>query len=134
MERRVEGRDLDPLDIVENAGYVAYAEEAAARALAAVEWSPAGLKAQGLTVENRRIHIQYQSPAVWGDRLRVVTYLLGLSDTGGDWIVAIQRPGDGLEIAKCILSWTLVDRASGEAFLLPESLSTALKDKVAVAA
>jgi YbgC/YbaW family acyl-CoA thioester hydrolase len=134
MERRVEERDLDQLDIVENAVYAAYAEEAAVRALAAVERSPADLKARGLAVENRRIHIQYQSPAVWGDRLRVFTYLLGLGDTGGDWVVAIQRLSDGLGIAKCILSWTLVGRASGEALLLPESLRIALKDKVAITA
>jgi len=131
MEWQVEGRDLDQLDIVENAVYAAYAEEAAARALAAVAWSPADLKAQGLAIENRRIHIQYQSPAVWGDRLQVVTYLLRLADTGGDWIVAIQRPADGLGIARCILGWTLVDRATGEAQVLPESLSAALRDRVA---
>ena len=134
MERRVEERDLDQLDIVENAVYAAYAEEATARALAAVEWSPADLRARGLAVEIRRIHIQYQAPAVWGDRLRVVAYLLGLGDAGGDWIIAIHRPSDGLGIAKCILSWTLVDRTSGEVLPLPESLSTALKDKVAVTA
>jgi acyl-CoA thioester hydrolase len=134
MERRVEGRDLDQLDIVENSVYAAYAEEAAARALAAVGWSPADLKARGLAVENRRIHIQYQSPAVWGDRLQIVAYLLRLAGTGGDWVVAMQRPTDGLSIARCVLSWTLVDRATGESHLLPDSLSTALKDKAAVSA
>jgi acyl-CoA thioesterase FadM len=130
MERRVEERDLDQMNIAENAVYATHAEEAAARALAAVEWSPADLQDRGLAVQYRRIHIQYQSPAVWGDRLRVVTYLLKLGDTGGDWVVAFQRPSDGLEIARCILGWTLVGRASGEAARLPESLTTALKDKL----
>lgn len=132
MERRVEARDLDQLDIVENAIYAAYAEEAAARALAEVAWSPADLKARGLAVEQRKIHIQYQSPAAWGDRLQVIAYLLCLADTGGDWVVSIQRPADGLGIARCILSWTLVDRATGGAQRLPESLSTALQDRVAL--
>ena len=134
MERRVEARDLDQLDIVENAIYAAYAEEAAARALAEVAWSPADLKARGLAVEQRRIYIQYQSPAAWGDRLQVIIYPLRLADTGGDWIVSVQRPADGLGIARCILSWTLVDRATGVAQRLPESLSTALRGKVAVTA
>jgi acyl-CoA thioester hydrolase len=132
MERRVESRDLDQLDIVDNSVYAAYAEEAAARALAAVAWSPADLKARGLAVENRRLHIQYQSPAIWGDKLQIVTYLLRLADTGGDWAVAIQRSADGLGIARCILNWTLVNRATGGAQRLPESLSTALQDRVAV--
>jgi YbgC/YbaW family acyl-CoA thioester hydrolase len=134
MERRVEAQDLDQLGIVDNTVYAAHAEEAAARALAAVGWSPADLKAQGLAAVSRRFHIRYQSPAVWGDRLEVVTYLLGLGDTGGDWVVAIQRPTDGVGIVECILSWMLVDRVTGEARRLPESLSAALKDKVAVTA
>jgi acyl-CoA thioester hydrolase len=129
LERRVEARDLDQLDIVENSVYAAYAEEAAARALAEVAWSPAELKARGLAVRYRRIHIQYQSPAVWGDRLQVVTYLLRLADTGGEWAVTIQRPADGLGIARGILSWTLVDRATGGVQRLPESLSSALQDR-----
>ncbi len=134
MERRVEGQDLDQLDIVDNTVYAAYAEEAAARALATVEWSPADLKAQGLAAVSRGIHIRYQSPALWGDRLQVVTYLLGLGGTGGDWVVAIQRPADGMGIVQCILSWKLVDRVTGDAQRLPESLSAALRDKVAVTA
>jgi acyl-CoA thioester hydrolase len=132
MQRRVEGQDLDQLDIVDNTVYAAYAEEAAARALAEVGWSPADLKAQGLAAVNRRIHIQYQSPAVWGDRLKVVTYLLGLDDTGGDWYVAIQRPVDGMGIVECILSWRLVDRVTGEAQRLPASLAAGLQEVVAV--
>ncbi len=132
MERRVERQDLDQLDIVDNTVYAAHAEEAAARALAAVGWSPADLKAQGLAVVNRRIHLQYQSPAVWGDRLQVVTHLLELEDTGGDWYVAVQRPVDGVGIVKCVLNWGLVDRITGEAQHLPESLAAGLKEKVAV--
>ena len=134
MERPVEAHDLDQLDIADNTVYGAHAEEAAARALAAAGWSPADLKARGLAAVTRRIHIQYQSPAVWGDRLEVVTYLLGLGETGGDWIVDIRRPADGVGIVQCILSWTLVDRLTGEAQPLPASLSAALQERVAVPA
>lgn len=129
MDWRVEGQDLDQLDIVDNTVYAAHAEEAAARTLAAVGWSPADLKAQGLAAVNRRIHLQYQSPAVWGDRLEVATYLLGLDDGGGDWYVAIERLADGMGIAKCVLSWGLVDRVTGEGQRLPESLAAGLRDK-----
>ena len=133
MQRQVEWQDLDMLDMVNNVVYVDYAEEVAARALAAVEWSPAYLKTQGFAIANRRIHIQYQSPAVWGDKLNVVTYLLGLENTGGVRYVAIQRATDGTRIIECIMDWNLVDRVSGKVQPLPESLSIALKDKVAVA-
>jgi YbgC/YbaW family acyl-CoA thioester hydrolase len=130
MQRRVEGRDLDSAEIVNNAVYAAYAEEAAARALAAVGWSPAHLKSQGLAVANRRIQIQYRSPAVWGELLKVTTYLLGSGNTGGVRYVAVQRATDEAPICECILDWTLLDRVTGNARLLPESLSTALKTQV----
>lgn len=127
MQRQVEWQDLDMLEHVNNAIYVTYAEEAAVQALAAVGWSPAHLKTQGLAVANRRIHIQYQSPAIWGDKLNVVTYLVGLGDTGGVRYVAVERASDGAGIIECIIDWTLVDRVTGEAQPLPESLSIALK-------
>lgn len=130
MQRRVEGRDLDSAEIVNNAVYAAYAEEAAAQALAAVGWSPAYLKIQGLAVANRRIQIQYQSPAVWGDRLKVATYLLALGNTGGARYAAVQRATDGARICECIMDWMLVDRVTGRAQPLPESLSEALKGQV----
>ena len=130
MERRVEGRDLDSAEIVNNAVYAAYAEEVAARALAAVGWSPAHLKTQGLAVASRRIQIQYQSPAVWGEPLKVTTYLLALGNTGGVRYVAVQRATDGTGISECILDWVLVDRVTGKAEPLPDSLSMALKGQV----
>ena len=97
-ERRVEERDLDAIEIVDNTVYASYVEEAASRALAIVGWDPAVLKAAGLAVRNRRVHLQYQSPAVWGDRLQASTYLLALGDTGGDWIVSLRCLDDGVGI------------------------------------
>jgi acyl-CoA thioesterase FadM len=132
MERRVERQELDQVDIVDNTVYAAHAEEAAARALGTVGWSPADLKARGLAVVNRRIHLQHQLPAVWGDGLQVVAYLLRLDDTGGDWYVAVHRPADGVGIVQCVLSWGLADRFTGEAQHLPESLAAGLKEYVVV--
>ena len=129
-ERRIEERDLDQLGIIDNTICGSYVEEAAAQALAIVGWDPAALKAAGLAVGYRRFHIQHQSPAVWGDRLQVITYLLELGDTGGDWVVAVKRPSDGAEIMNAVLSWDLENRKTGEAQRLPESLMTALGDRV----
>lgn len=129
-ERRVEERDLDQMEIVDNTIYASYVEEAAARALAGVGWDPTALKAAGLAVRHRRVHLEYRSPAVWGDRLEVSTYLLGLEETGGDWVVAVRRPSDGVGIMNCVLSWELVDRATGEPASLPGSLMVALADWV----
>jgi YbgC/YbaW family acyl-CoA thioester hydrolase len=133
MQRKVEAHDLDLYDMVNNAVYAAYAEEASTQALAEVGWSPSYLKNQGLTIETRRIHIQYQSPAVWGDKLNLVTYLLGLGETGGSKYVRIERASDGAGVAECILDWVLVDRETGGVQPLPDSLLDSLKGSLAEA-
>jgi acyl-CoA thioesterase FadM len=133
MERWVEARDVDQIGIIDNTVFGAYAEEAVARALAAAGWSPGELEVQGLSVQPRRFHILHQTPAVWGDRLRLSVYLRALEDTGGEWVIAVERPEDGAAVAKCTLRWALVDRATGDPQPLPESLSAKLQDRVASA-
>jgi len=132
-QRDVAWGDLDPLTHVNNASYATFAENAATQALAAAGWSPSDFFNLGLAVENRRFHIQYQSPAIWGDRLNMVTYLVDLSQSGGSWYMDMQRASDGEAIIRCVIEWALVDRISGEEQVLPESLFNSLR-KLAVAA
>jgi acyl-CoA thioester hydrolase len=133
MERRVEGRDVDQVGIIDNTVFGAFAEEAAARALAAAGWSPEELKARELLVQPRCFHILHQTPAVWGDRLRLSVYLRALEDAGGEWVITVERPNGGAAIGTCTLRWALVDRATGEPQPLPESLSDKLQGWVAAA-
>lgn len=132
MERQVEAQDVDLSDIVNNAVYAAYAEDVTARALAEAGWTPERLRSQGLTVVNRRFHIQYQAPAVWGDHLRIVTYQLELGKSGGVRYVAVQHAPEGTGIIECVMDWSLVDRLGGEEQPLPDSLARALEAELAV--
>jgi YbgC/YbaW family acyl-CoA thioester hydrolase len=131
MQKQVEWQDLDILDIVNNAVYLDYVEEVTARALEDVEWSPTKLKAQNLGVAPSRIHIQYQTPSVWGDNLDISTYLLELNETGGIRYVGIQNGADGRKVVDCIIDWNLVDLVTGEPQILPDSLLRALEKRVA---
>jgi acyl-CoA thioester hydrolase len=130
--RRVEAQDVDLDGIVNNAIYADYAEEAAARVLAAAGWPPDRLKSEGLAPRPRRFHIQYQSPAIWGDQVRLVSYLLELGDRGWIQYVAIQREPEGAGIVQCLVEWQVVDRVSGEARPVPDSLVRSLQELVAV--
>jgi medium-chain acyl-[acyl-carrier-protein] hydrolase len=91
-QRHVEWRDLDSQEHVNNAHYVAFAEDAAVGALAALGWSPAAFKTQGLLIANKRVQIQYQSSASWGERLDVVTHLVELKPAGGVCISKSSAP------------------------------------------
>jgi len=125
--REVEWRDLDSLEHVNNATYADYAENVITQAMAAVGWSPDHFKTQGLALHNRRFHILYQSPAVWGDRLEIAAYLVEMKSSGGTWYIEIKRASDNEPIILCVIEWVLVNRLSGEEQALPESLLNSLK-------
>lgn len=120
-QRQVEWQDLDALEHVNNAIYITYAEEAAARDLATRGWPPAKLAENHLTVATRRIQIQYLSPLVWGETLTISTHPLTVGETGGSRYVGMTR-ADGSLVCECLLDWELVDRETGAARTLPDEL------------
>jgi len=115
-------QDADMLEMVNNAVYISYAEEAATQALAAQGWSPSELKARGLAMAINRVHIQYKMPAVWGDTLNMTTFSLELDNASNSFYIGITRVSDGEPIANCILDWGLSNRDGEEKRSLPDSL------------
>jgi acyl-CoA thioesterase FadM len=79
------------------------------------------------------VHIQYRSPAAWGEKLSVATGLVELKSTGGTWYIDMERQADREPIARCLLEWSVTDRGGNQAMDLPEALFGALKDKVGAA-
>jgi acyl-CoA thioester hydrolase len=129
-QRQVEWRDLDDLQHVNNATYADFAEQAAAQALSAAGWSPQRFSDAGLSVTNRRFHIQYQAPALWGDTLNVTVHLARLEHDGGAWFMTMERDADGQAIVKCLVEWVVSDRISATQQKLPDTLYHALKEPV----
>lgn len=125
-QRQVEWQDLDVLEHVNNAMYVTFAEEAGAQHMAALGWSPVRLAERGFKLVTRRVHIQYHSPALWGDWLTISTSLLALTETGASRYISMAR-ADGSLVAGCILDWVLVDRQSGAEQHLPDEMMEAFK-------
>ena len=130
-QRDVEWRDLDSLEHVNNATFAAFAEDAITQAFADVGWPPAHFKTQNLAVVNKRAHIQYQAPALWGDTLDVFTYLVELELTRCMWYIEIIRASDEERIIQCVIELSLADRISREEQPLPESLYIALQKRFA---
>jgi YbgC/YbaW family acyl-CoA thioester hydrolase len=128
LQHRVTWQEVDVLNIVNNAVYIAYAEEAAALFFANLGWSPGELKTHGLARWVRRLHIQYHLPAQWGDTLDIAIFSLNLDGPGGSLFVGMSRRSDGASIASCILDWCLIDRLSEEVRPAPESVVKALRD------
>ena len=132
-QRVVEWADLDQMEHVNNAVYLDYVDEATAQDFAARGWSPVTLKAQNLTVSTRRIHIQYQSPAVWGETLTVTTSPLSLHETGGSTCVRMTHAADASAVAECIVDWMIFDHETGAPRPLPADLADSLKQDLPAA-
>jgi YbgC/YbaW family acyl-CoA thioester hydrolase len=128
FHQTVAWQDLDALDMVNNAVYISYAEEAVTQLFAAFGWPPTELRTHGWARHLRRLHIQYHLPAVWGDTLNTTIFPLNQDRMGGALWVSMTRGSDGASIADCILDWGLIDRGSGEAHPLPGTLVAALKN------
>ena len=123
---QVEWRDLDVYRHVNNAVYADYMEEAAMQALAEAGWPVARLLEAGLAVENRHFHIQFQEPALWGERLDILTWVSDLSESGGQRWTAITRQSNQAPIAAQRTTWQVSDLQSGAAQALPEELRRSL--------
>ena len=134
MLRSVGWQDLDAQAHVNNANYVAFAEDAVVTALAEAGWPPARLRAEGMAIGNSVVHIRHLSPASWGETLQISVRTAALTATGGVWHVAIVRDADAAAIAQCVIAWDLTDRKDARKHALPESLSKRLKEKAAVGA
>jgi YbgC/YbaW family acyl-CoA thioester hydrolase len=123
-------QDLDLLEMVNNAVYIAYAEQAVTQLFASIGWSPAELKAHGLSRSVHRVHIQYHQPAFWGDSLSLSVFSLERGSAGGSLMVEITRLSDCASIAGCVLDWELRGRDGREVRSLPDSMVAGLRNTV----
>jgi YbgC/YbaW family acyl-CoA thioester hydrolase len=130
-QRVVEWRDLDWQQHVNNANYPAFAQEAALQALTAIGWPPARLQSAELSMTIRRVQIQHQAPASWGERLKILTHVLNVQPGGGTWYMQMKRASDGELVARCALDWMVADRVSGKEQPLEAELLGELTKKMA---
>lgn len=129
--REVDWRDLDPFQHVNNAAYATFAENAALKTLTGLGWPPNQFKSAGLSIINRRFHIRYRLPAVWGDLLTVAIYPTAGDAAGGTWQIDISRKADGQAIVQSVLAWSVTNRETGDQEPLPQELVQALSTIVA---
>ena len=75
MRRRVEWRDVDSAEHVNNAVYLSYMEESAIEQSASIDWPMTRMRDEGFGMIARRHLFDYRHQAVLGDELDVTTYL-----------------------------------------------------------
>ena len=98
--RRVEFRDLDPVQHVNNAVYLDYASECGFQVVAHFNWPLERMLAAGFGIFLRRNRIEYLQPAVLGEELEVVTWAYNMRRSTATRYYAIRRVSDETLLAR----------------------------------
>jgi acyl-CoA thioester hydrolase len=120
LRRRVEWRDIDSAQHVNNAVYLNYVEDCGMQVLSAFGWSATRIRENGLGIFARRERIEYRQPSVLDDELEIATWAFDIKRISGTRYYVITRARDGELLAQVhsMLVWT--DLASGKPARIPD--------------
>ncbi len=121
FEKRVEWRDLDAMQHLNNAVYPSYAEDVAMQLADHFGWDFTQWLDQGLAFVARRHRIQYIEPATFEDTLEITTWLYKVRRTSATRYYGFHRLRDGKLLAQMETLWALVDLKTGRPSRLPAS-------------
>jgi acyl-CoA thioester hydrolase len=121
LSRQVEWRDLDQVQHVNNAVYLAYIEDCGVKATTAHGWPPVRMQEAGPNFLARRHQIEYLQPAVLDDELELTTWLSDVQHSTALRHFAIARVSDGLQVVRARTLWEWTDRETGNPIRIPEA-------------
>jgi acyl-CoA thioester hydrolase len=123
FQKRVEWRDLDAMQHLNNAVYPSYAEDVAMQLAEHFGWSFEDWLKDGLAFIARRHRLQYLQPATFTDTLEIATWLYNVRRTSATRYYAFHRLSDGELLAQMETLWVLIDLQTGKPKRLPDSFT-----------
>jgi acyl-CoA thioester hydrolase len=126
QRRRVEWRDIDPAQHVNNSVYLAYAEDAAVEASMAIGWPPARMRENGFALRVFRHRIEYRISAVLGDDLEIATWMTDRDHETATRYFEMTRVSDGAMVARALAEIGWVDAETGARIAVPSAYRSAL--------
>ena len=124
MRRFAEWRDIDPARHVNNAIYLAYAEEAALQANAHAGWAGDRLVEAGLRLSAQRYQVEYRLQAVYNEELDVQTWAFDAEHASFERHTLIRRAADGSLVAQTRARYVCIDAATGRPAHLPDGFAS----------
>ncbi|MBC7249792.1 MAG: acyl-CoA thioesterase [Anaerolineae bacterium] len=124
LRRRVEWRDLDPAQHVNNAVYLSYLEDCGVQVAAAYGWPMSRMQAEGWAVVARRLRIEYRQPAVLDDELELATWVSNVKRSSAVRHYIVTRVSDGALLARARTLWVWVDLKTGRPIRIPRAFLT----------
>lgn len=126
QRRRVEWRDIDPAQHVNNSVYLAYAEDSAVEAAMAVGWPPSRMRDAGFAVRVTRHRIEYKISALLGDDLEIATWMEARDDAAIRYF-EMTRIQDGAVLARALAEVEWYDVATGARTAIPEEFRSTMR-------
>ena len=108
--RRVRFQDVDPAQHVNNAVYLAYAEDCGFQVAAAFGWPAARMTAEGFAIVPRRHRVVHTGQAVLDDEVEIATWVTDVRRATGARHYALTRVSDGTPLAEIHTLYVWVDR------------------------
>ena len=119
VRRRVEWRDIDTAQHVNNAAYFNYIEDAGIQVANHYGWPVSRSAAEGFAVIARQHHIDYRVPAVLDDELDIATWVTPNTRTTAHRHYRITRVDDGELLVTARTLWVWIDLASRRPIRIP---------------
>ncbi len=132
LRRRVEWRDIDPAQHVNNAVYLAYLEDCAIQAAATHGWPEARMGAEGFAIVARRYRIEYRQPGVLGDELELATWVSDVERTTAVRHHTVTRVSDGALLARARVLWGAVNMETEQPIPIPNTFVADLGPSIVV--
>lgn len=120
-------RDLDDLGHANNISYLKWMQSAALAHSAAQGWSVEAYRTLGQGWVVRSHEIQYLTPALLGEEIRVRTWIANLKKVTSLRRYHIMRVADDTVLAKSATDWAFVDYQSGSPKRIPTEVVTAFE-------
>lgn len=126
LTRRVEIRDIDPAQHVNNAVYLHWLADAERQALSACGWGTHQLREANIALHAYRYQIAYKNAALLDDHIVINTWSTDVDTDGGERWSILSREGDDALIAQVHSEWGVIDATTGDARPLPDEVVSAL--------
>ncbi len=120
MPRIVEWRDIDPMQHVNNATYLAYMDDCGVQVSRAHGWSMERMASEGFGIVTRRNRIDYRQPALLDDDLIIATWVSGVRSSSATRHYTITRANDDALLAQANAQYVWVDLTSRKLIRIPE--------------
>ena len=120
MQRIVEWRDIDPMQHVNNATYLAYMDDCGVQVSRAYGWSMDRMASEGFGIITRRNRIDYRQSAVLDDDLIITTWASSVLSSSATRHYAITRADDGALLAQANALYVWVDIKSHRPIRIPD--------------